>query len=89
MIYSNSAGIAIKSIRVGEIVIRISKKKGGNMKKYNVTIKSTIYKIVQVEAGSKQDAVDIATEKYENGDIVLFDLCACPSIKFNAEVIRK
>lgn len=44
------------------------------MKTYDVTITANLQKAIKVKATSKREAIEIAIDKYENGDINLFDL---------------
>lgn len=41
------------------------------MKKYKITITETLKKELEIEAGSKDEAMDLVKEKYKNEEIIL------------------
>lgn len=43
--------------------------------KYIVTIEETCSQDFEIEADSIEEAIDIATDEYNNGDLILDDAC--------------
>ena len=54
------------------ILYRIEQKVTNEKKTYNVEIKETLSRIIEVEATSEDDAIDIVESQYKNEEIVLY-----------------